>query len=115
VATVHGVAAKNGVKTWLTLEILRNIGGTSADPAATGKLSYKRIVQGSLSRFSTHRLKPLFHTKKLGITTVIIWFCWATIGMTLALFLKNQGGHADDQQGWDIHSSSESTDLVTSC
>ncbi|KAI9746961.1 MAG: hypothetical protein M1835_002284 [Candelina submexicana] len=97
VATVHGIAYKNKRQTWLTVDILNSIGG---DPelADDAKLSTKEIVRRQLSKFSTERIGPLFASKRLGINTCLIWFCWATIGMGYPLFnaflpqyLKNSG------------------------
>lgn len=85
VAVVHGIAFKNGSQTWLTEEILNEIGG---DPEVVEKptLSTGEIVQRNLSKFSTARIKPLFNGKRLAITTLLIWFMWATIGMGYPLF-----------------------------
>ncbi|KAF7595484.1 hypothetical protein BBP40_005820 [Aspergillus hancockii] len=85
VAAVQGVAYKNRTKTWLTIEILNEIGGY---PEETKEevLSTKEIVSRSLSKFSYQQIRPLFATKRLGISTVLIWFCWTTIGMGYTLF-----------------------------
>lgn len=85
VAAVQGIAHKNKTTTWLTEEILNEIGGY---PEETEKqsLSTIEIIQRSLERFSVQQIKPLFRTKKLGISTILIWFCWTTIGMGYTLF-----------------------------
>ncbi|CAI7573430.1 unnamed protein product [Penicillium pancosmium] len=85
VAAVQGIAHKNRTTTWLTEEILNEIGG---HPEETEKqsLSTVEIVKRSLERFSVQQIKPLFATKKLGISTILIWFCWTTIGMGYTLF-----------------------------
>lgn len=98
VAVIHGIAYKNGSQTWLTEEILNEIGG---DPEVVEKpaLSTSEIVQRNLSKFSTARIKPLFNGKRLAFSTLLIWFMWATIGMGYPLFnaflpqyLANAGG-----------------------
>ena len=73
VATVHGIAYKNGSKTWLTEEILNEIGGVpnSADDA---KLSTKQVFSRQVEKFSTQRIAPLFHSKKMGITSKRVVF-----------------------------------------
>ncbi|EAW11404.1 putative sugar transporter [Aspergillus clavatus NRRL 1] len=98
VAAVYGIAHKNKAKTWLTVEILNEIGGYPEENAPQ-TFSNKQIVERYMSKFSLQRIRPLFATKKLGFTTVILWFCWATIGMGYPLFnaflpqyLKNAGG-----------------------
>jgi len=80
VAVVHGMAFKNKTTTWLTEEILNEIGG---DPAvvADSTLTTKEIIRRKLSSFSSDRIGPLFAYKKLGWTTGLVWFCWVTIGM----------------------------------
>ncbi|EEA20885.1 hypothetical protein TMatcc_000883 [Talaromyces marneffei ATCC 18224] len=85
VRTVHAIAYKNKAKTWLTVDILNEIGGHPGD-GDDAKLTRFEIIKRSLSKFSAERLCPLFHTKRLGITTVLLWFCWATIGMGYPLF-----------------------------
>ena len=85
VASVHGIAYRNGAKTWLTEDILNEIGGVSEKPEDE-KLSTKQIIGRTLGKFSTQRIAPLFASRKLGIMTGLIWFCWATIGMGYPLF-----------------------------
>lgn len=65
VATVHGIAYANKRKTWLTEEILNNIGG---DPAivSDAKLSTAQIIGRQLGKFSKDRIAPLFATRSLG-------------------------------------------------
>ncbi|KAL2812855.1 major facilitator superfamily domain-containing protein [Aspergillus granulosus] len=86
VAAVHGIAYKNRVKTWLTVDILNEIGGYPEESANTQSLSNKEILQRYMSKFSLDHIRGLFATKKLGISTVILWFCWTTIGMGYPLF-----------------------------
>jgi MFS family permease len=85
VAVVHGMAYKNKTTTWLTEEILNEIGG---DPAITpdSTLSTMQIFKRKLSAFSGERIGPLFHDRRLGINTGLLWFCWLTIGMGYPLF-----------------------------
>ncbi|KAF2692127.1 sugar transporter [Lentithecium fluviatile CBS 122367] len=85
VATIHGIAYHNKTTTWITEDILNQIGG---DPDITNdaKLSTQEIIKRSLSKFSTQRIGPLFKNKQLAITTCLLWFQWATIGMGYPLF-----------------------------
>ncbi|KAL8989539.1 MAG: hypothetical protein Q9177_001596 [Variospora cf. flavescens] len=85
VATVHGIAYKNGKTTWLSEDVLNEIGGL-AIVEDKQKLSRKEIVSRNLNKFSTERIAPLFATRKLGLMTILIWFCWTTIGMGYPLF-----------------------------
>src|SRR4051812_6205522 len=58
VASVHGIAHKNRTKTWLTEEILNEIGGYPEE-VADEKLTFAEIVRRNLSKFSLERIGPL--------------------------------------------------------
>lgn len=66
VAAVHGIAYKNKRKTWLTEEILNEIGGTHTANTKTG-LSRGEVIKRFFGKFSTERIAPLFATRRLGI------------------------------------------------
>ncbi|ERT03087.1 uncharacterized protein SPSK_08667 [Sporothrix schenckii 1099-18] len=127
IAVIHGVAHRNGTKTWLTEEILEAVAedseGGPFTAAANGRNSFVgydatnndddddeaglfdhgrqssataaphgrkpqtgSVIRDRLKAFSGDRLRPLFHTRQLGMATAIIWFVWATIGMGYPLF-----------------------------
>lgn len=86
VAVVHGIAFRNGAKTWLTEEIMDAVADNESSSYAAGRLSTTNILKNKLEAFSTARIRPLFSDRKLGLATAIIWFCWATIGMGYPLF-----------------------------
>ncbi|OQE46993.1 hypothetical protein PENCOP_c001G07475 [Penicillium coprophilum] len=86
VASIHGIAHKNGTKTWLTTEILNEIGGHAEVHEKEKGLTYTQIVGRFFSKFSMERIAPLFANKRMGWNTVLLWFCWATIGMGYPLF-----------------------------
>lgn len=86
VAVVHGIAYHNKAKTWLTEEILNEIGGDPDALTEGQKLSTVEIIKRNLGKFSAARIRPLFNGKKLGVTTVLLWFIWAAIGMGYPLF-----------------------------
>ena len=85
VAVVHGIAYHNNSKTWLTEQILNEIGG-DPEVSTDAKLGTVEIMRRSLGKFSTQRVGPLFSSRKLGLTTALIWFQWTTIGMAYPLF-----------------------------
>ncbi|KAE9375505.1 MFS general substrate transporter [Stipitochalara longipes BDJ] len=85
IAVVHGMAYKNRTKTWLTEDILNEIGG-HPEQVLDQKLTTMEIVKRKLSSFSAEHIGPLFHIRKLGITTVLLWFCWLQIGIGYPLF-----------------------------
>ncbi|KAJ5439314.1 Sugar transporter [Penicillium daleae] len=70
VASVHGIAYKNKTKTWLTNEILNEIGGY-AETKEEEKLTHTQIVKRFFSKFSMQRIGPLFATKRLGFSTYL--------------------------------------------
>jgi hypothetical protein len=84
VAVVHGIAYFNKSQTWLTEDILNQIGG---DPeVAHEKLSTVEIIKRNLSKFSGDRIRPLFAGRELAMTTILLWFIWTFIGMGYPLF-----------------------------
>ncbi|KAL2190886.1 MFS general substrate transporter [Thermothelomyces heterothallicus CBS 203.75] len=85
VTVVQGIALKNGKKTWLTEEVLDAVVEDPA-PRVHTRLSTRHIIRNKLASFSAERIRPLFKTRKLGLTTTLIWFSWATIGMGYPLF-----------------------------
>jgi MFS family permease len=102
VASVHGIAYKNGAKTWLTNEILNEIGGHPERQEEKTELTNSQIVGRFFSKFSMERIGPLFANKRMGINTALLWFCWTTIGMGYPLFnaflpqyLSQSGGEAN--------------------
>ncbi|KAI0509443.1 sugar transporter [Xylaria bambusicola] len=87
VAVVHGIAFRNGKKTWLTEEILDGV--ADAEDVQSGvpiRVSASSLLKQNLSSFSLSHIQPLFQNRKLGLTTALIWFCWAAIGMGYPLF-----------------------------
>jgi MFS family permease len=98
VATVYGIASYNKTHTWLTEDILNYVGGDAEVTGEDSKMSTFQIIKHSLGRFSMKRFSALFVDKKLGLTTLLLWFQWTTIGMAYPLFnaflpqyLKNSG------------------------
>ncbi|KAL2159677.1 hypothetical protein VTH06DRAFT_2246 [Thermothelomyces fergusii] len=87
VAVVQGIALKNGKKTWLTEEVLDAVvEDSAAAPRVHTRLTTRNIIRNKLASFSAERVRPLFKTRKLSLTTALIWFSWATIGMGYPLF-----------------------------
>ncbi|EEY14319.1 membrane transporter [Verticillium alfalfae VaMs.102] len=87
IAVVHGIAYRNGAKTWLTEEIMNAV----VDDVAHPELHEVRpagvsVLKDKLSKFSGDRIRPLFQNRTLGMATMLIWFCWATIGLGYPLF-----------------------------
>jgi MFS family permease len=85
VAVVHGIAYRNKAKTWLTEDILNAV-VDDPTPGLARRMSATVIIRNRLASFSGEHIRPLFKTRKLGLATAIMWFCWATIGMGYPLF-----------------------------
>ncbi|KAJ5152791.1 uncharacterized protein N7482_009269 [Penicillium canariense] len=85
VAAVQGIAHKNKTTTWLTEEILNDIGGYPEEDKKQG-LSHREIIKRSLEIFSYQQVAPVFKTKRLAVSTILIWICWTCIGMGYTLF-----------------------------
>ncbi|KAI0442441.1 sugar transporter [Xylaria telfairii] len=86
VAVVHGIAYRNNKKTWLTEEVLDAVVDTEDTERAPVRVSARSVLKQNLSSFSLSHIQPLFQNRKLGLTTALIWFCWASIGMGYPLF-----------------------------
>jgi MFS family permease len=115
VAVVQGIALKNNKKTWLTEEILDAVVDDPV-PRVRMRLSARNIIRNKLASFSAERIRPLFNTRKLGITTSLIWFCWATIGMGYPLFnafLPQYLSHGGSGGGGDSPPDSSPAPVIT--
>ncbi|PNP52537.1 hypothetical protein THARTR1_06884 [Trichoderma harzianum] len=93
VAVVHGIAYRNGAKTWLTSQILDQVAAEDPEQSSNSAQQYSissvprsNILKEKFRGFSGDRLRPLFQTKTLATATSLVWFCWATIGMGYPLF-----------------------------
>ncbi|KAL7799013.1 MFS general substrate transporter [Trichoderma ceciliae] len=109
VAVVHGIAYRNGAKTWLTSEILDLVAAEDPEQSSHVVQQYSmssaprsNVFKEKLRGFSGDRLRPLFQTKTLATATSLVWFCWATIGMGYPLFnafLPQYLSHHDGESG----------------
>ena len=88
VAVVHGIAYRNGVKTWLTSDILDQVAASDDEDGTHQyhRASGAQALAAKFKVFSLDGLRPLFTNKTLGTATALVWFCWATIGMGYPLF-----------------------------
>jgi MFS family permease len=81
VTVIRHIAAYNGKTTWLSEELLNDLGGHD-----TEMLGIRETTKRNLNKFSFAQLKPLFKGWKLAFTTSLLWFIWAAIGMGYPLF-----------------------------
>lgn len=69
VATIQGLAYKNKTHTWLTVDVLNEVGGFEEE-VVQPKLSTVEIIQQSISKFSLNKIAPLFSNWKLGLSSM---------------------------------------------
>ncbi|KAI0179110.1 MFS general substrate transporter [Hypoxylon sp. FL1284] len=86
VAVVHGIAYRNGKKTWLTEEILDAVADVEGAERIHARVPTSNIIKQNLMSFSVGHIRPLFQNRKLGTATLLMWFCWSTIGLGYPLF-----------------------------
>lgn len=88
VAVIHGIAYKNNTRTWLTSEILDLVAGDdmAVPPSEEVPKRSFNAFSAKLGKFSSSKVKDLFKTRALGMSTILIWWAWATIGMGYPLF-----------------------------
>lgn len=89
VAVIHGIAHRNGTKTWLTSDLMDRVAGASAQESAAAASAANPSSGNVVSDRFASKLsgaKELFRTRKLGMSTALIWWAWATIGMGYPLF-----------------------------
>lgn len=65
VAVIYGLAHHNRKRTWLTEDILNQIGGNPTAKRDQG-LSKVEVIKRFFERFSADRIAPLFATRELG-------------------------------------------------
>lgn len=105
VEVVQDAAARNGDVSWLTLAhfeaiddelgISGHVGdGEAAAPGAT----HAGVLRDNLDKFKPEKLRSLFSTPKIALSTSLMIFLWAAIGMAFPLynsfipiFLENKG------------------------
>ncbi|TEY74809.1 hypothetical protein BOTCAL_0069g00060 [Botryotinia calthae] len=88
VRSVRALAHKNGTKTWLTEEILNEIGGTAEVTDVVKSSSMVRVRQ-AIASFGPEikkQISPLFRNAELGVNTVLLWIIWLCIGIGYPLF-----------------------------
>ncbi|QSZ33258.1 hypothetical protein DSL72_002846 [Monilinia vaccinii-corymbosi] len=88
VRSIRALAHRNGTHTWLTEEILDDIGGTR-ERTEEVKLSTAVRARRAIASFGPEmkrKVLPLFGTSQLGINTALLWFIWAAVGMGYPLF-----------------------------
>ncbi|PHH62483.1 hypothetical protein CDD81_7130 [Ophiocordyceps australis] len=86
VGVVHGLAHRNKKRTWLTPELLDQVAADDFVRPILSSTPSPRAWTSKLKALSGQRLRLLFQSKTLGLTTALVWFCWTSIGMGYPLF-----------------------------
>ncbi|ESZ94463.1 hypothetical protein SBOR_5181 [Sclerotinia borealis F-4128] len=88
VRSVRALAHKNGTVTWLTEDILNEIGGTQevVEEVKSGVVVKVRRAITTFGPETKKKISPLFGNPQLGLNTALLWFIWACIGMGYPLF-----------------------------
>lgn len=80
VNVVHRIAHHNRTQTWLTEEILNEVGGISTtsieDPAPSN------FMRRLCAKFSIKKLYPFFKNRTQAVNNLLLWYAWTTIGMS---------------------------------
>jgi hypothetical protein len=87
VDSLNGIAIFNNSDARISVEELCHdtggVGGVIAGEEARKRSTERKMwiwtLKEHLAEFGPSRLKPLFATKKMGWTTVIVWFLWIDI------------------------------------
>ncbi|KAL4862502.1 hypothetical protein BDV12DRAFT_178751 [Aspergillus spectabilis] len=82
VAVLQKIAQKYNRPCSLTVERLTSVGETRTRHAEGSRRSFQIISFAELG----HHLRGLFATRKMGLSTSLIWFSWLLIGLAYPLF-----------------------------
>ncbi|KAI0632305.1 MFS general substrate transporter [Trametes polyzona] len=107
VAVLQKIAAYNRTRTRLTVEMLRAAGEQArrkmAESASVIEVGVRAALAAGLEMFDSKHIKALFATRKLALSTSILIWIWALIGLAFALynnyipfFLETRGAHFGD-------------------
>ncbi|KIJ51587.1 hypothetical protein M422DRAFT_65129 [Sphaerobolus stellatus SS14] len=89
VVVVHKVAERNGSKSSLNVEDLRNAENSNdkENDERSGKpRNAKDVVTAHVGKFDGNHVKPLFATRKLAYSTTLLIILWALIGLAFPLY-----------------------------
>ncbi|OCK99228.1 MFS general substrate transporter [Cenococcum geophilum 1.58] len=87
VEVIQKVASRNGKETWLKVEDLQRIDTelTQSTPPVLNSPA-KTILKRKLAKFEPSKVKALFCTPKMAISTTLILIVWSMVGMSYVLF-----------------------------
>lgn len=91
VEVVQDIARQNGTETWLTISHFEAIDAQLApsDSATTAQADYsaeKNILCRALAKWAPTKIKALFSTPRMALSTSLMIFLWCAIGMAYPLY-----------------------------
>jgi MFS family permease len=109
VEVVHKIATRNNDTSWLTIEhfeaIDRELMTTSSQEALTPapNTNHKSIIRRNIDKFKPEKIRTLFSTPQLALSTSLLLFLWCAIGMAyplynsfIPIYLENKGVQSGD-------------------
>ncbi|KAL3490408.1 major facilitator superfamily domain-containing protein [Aspergillus germanicus] len=98
VDVVNKVAARNKTTTWLTISHFEAIdaelahhrasspSSSHSPPVVPPNKSAKTMLTRATSKFTPHKIRSLFSTPRLALSTTLMLFLWCSIGMAYPLY-----------------------------
>lgn len=107
VNVVHSIAARNRGTTWLTIDhfeaIDRELNVSSSNEVLAPNTDHRNIVKRNVDKFKPEKLRTLFSTPRLALSTSLLLFLWCSIGMAyplynsfIPIYLENKGVASGD-------------------
>ena len=103
VDVVQKIAARNKTETWLALSHFEAVDAElnqtrSSEVEEETPTVHKNIARRGLAKFSPERIRSLFSTRRLALSTTLLIFLWCSIGMAyplynsfIPIYLENKG------------------------
>ncbi|KAH6886169.1 major facilitator superfamily domain-containing protein [Thelonectria olida] len=102
VEVVQKIAARNKTTTWLTISHFEAIDAeirlANGDETAGPSTGSRTIIKKNLDKFTPRKIKALFSTPRLALSTSLMLFLWCSIGMAyplynsfIPIYLENKG------------------------
>ena len=82
---IQEVAARNGTTTWLGVHHFDAVPTQSNEPEGEEDAS-KNIIRRAIAKWAPHRVKALFSTPRMALSTGLMLFLWCAIGMAYPLY-----------------------------
>ncbi|KAF4469201.1 hypothetical protein FALBO_3899 [Fusarium albosuccineum] len=102
VDVIQKIAARNKTTTWLTISHFETIdaelNSTAAEENAAPNTDHRNIVRRNMEKFKPEKLRSLFASPQIALSTSLMLFLWCAIGMAyplynsfIPIYLENKG------------------------